>query len=306
MRSRRLALLIVTICVASCWALLQLGSDRNVAHAQQSTQEDTGNPAVFHAETRLVLVDTVVTDKKGNYVRDLAQKDFKVWEDGKEQPVTSFSYEESAGSPTNARPHYMVLFFDNSTMDVGDQAPTYNQYTMQLGNLDPDKLTAAPTLVLARPDRRQSQQSRTVCQRPRTPTSKPGPRARLPRATRSIRVIVGYWLDLLSELHHHPSTWPTAPRGLTSDQSKYFSTWKSNAITQGLNNNGTGLSSAEHGWRVTSRPALTAEAERARPLSSRPSTLVSDVQQCRTWVRACRGTPGRTSGDRRCLTPTPR
>src|SRR3984885_6008479 len=122
MRSRRLALLIVTICVASCWALLQLGSDRNVAHAQQSTQEDTGNPAVFHAETRLVLVDAVVTDKKGNYVRDLAQKDFKVWEDGKEQPVSSFSYEESAGSPPNALPHYMVLFFDNSTMDVGDQA----------------------------------------------------------------------------------------------------------------------------------------------------------------------------------------
>src|SRR5580704_16589825 len=122
MRSRRLALLIVTICVASCWALLRLGSDRNVAHAWQSTQDDTGNPAVFHAETRLVLVDTVVTDKKGNYVRDLAQKDFKLWEDGKEQPLTSFSYEESAGSPTNARPHYMVLFFDNSTMDMGDQA----------------------------------------------------------------------------------------------------------------------------------------------------------------------------------------
>src|SRR5271165_4857236 len=33
--------------------------------------------AVIHSETRLVLVDTVVTDKKGNYVRDLTQKDFK-------------------------------------------------------------------------------------------------------------------------------------------------------------------------------------------------------------------------------------
>src|ERR1700733_1047070 len=143
MRSRRLALLIVTICVASCGALWQLGWDRNVAHAQQSTQEDSGNPAVFHAETRLVLVDTVVTDKKGNYVRDLAQKDFKVWEDGKEQPVSSFSYEESAGSPPNARPHYMVLFFDNSTMDVGDQAQARAAATKFIdANAGPDRLIA--------------------------------------------------------------------------------------------------------------------------------------------------------------------
>ncbi len=58
-------------------------------------------PEVIRSETRLVLVDSVVTDKKGNYVRDLTQTDFKVWEDGKEQPITSFSFEESTGS-TNA------------------------------------------------------------------------------------------------------------------------------------------------------------------------------------------------------------
>ena len=37
MRNRRLVLLIGTICLASCWALLRLGSDSSVAHAQQST-----------------------------------------------------------------------------------------------------------------------------------------------------------------------------------------------------------------------------------------------------------------------------
>ena len=37
------------------------------------------------------------------------------------RPITSFSFEESTGSP-NSQPHYMVLFFDNSTMDFGDQA----------------------------------------------------------------------------------------------------------------------------------------------------------------------------------------
>src|SRR6202166_3711418 len=116
MRNSRLVLLIGIICLASCWAIYELGSANTVAHAQQSTPASAGDASVFRAETRLVLVDTVVTDKKGNYVRDLAQNDFKVWEDGKEQPVTSFSYEESAGS-TDSKPRYMVLFFDNSTID---------------------------------------------------------------------------------------------------------------------------------------------------------------------------------------------
>jgi len=37
--------------------------------------------AVFRSETRLVPVDVVVQDKKGNYIHDLEQKDFKLWEE---------------------------------------------------------------------------------------------------------------------------------------------------------------------------------------------------------------------------------
>jgi VWFA-related protein len=86
-----------------------------VAHAQ------TDSGATIKAETNLVLVDTVVTDKHGAYVRDLTQKDFKVWEDGKEQPINSFSLEDDSSGPSRAQIHYMVLFFDNSTMEYGDQ-----------------------------------------------------------------------------------------------------------------------------------------------------------------------------------------
>src|SRR3984957_1239456 len=118
MRKHRLVLLIGLMCLAGCLTLLEFKSDRRVVHAQQSA--DVQSEDVIRTKTRLVLVDTVVTDKKGNYVRDLAQKDFKVWEDGKEQPLTSFSFEEMTG-PTHSEPRYMVLFFDNSTMDFGDQ-----------------------------------------------------------------------------------------------------------------------------------------------------------------------------------------
>src|SRR6476646_1594474 len=74
-------------------------------------------PETLKVETKVVLVDSVVTDKKGNYIRDLTQNDFKVWEDGKEQVVTSFSREDANADPSKGARHYMVLFFDNSTMD---------------------------------------------------------------------------------------------------------------------------------------------------------------------------------------------
>jgi VWFA-related protein len=76
---------------------------------------------VIQTETRLVLVDTVVTDKKGEYVHDLAQKDFRVWEDNKEQQIKSFSFEADPNSPLHNEKHYLVLLFDNSTLQFGDQ-----------------------------------------------------------------------------------------------------------------------------------------------------------------------------------------
>src|SRR5271155_966928 len=120
MRDRRLVLWVGAICLASSWILLDPGFGNPAAHAQQASAPGAADLPVIRAETRLVLVDTVVTDKKGNYVRDLAQTDFKVWEDGKEQTLTSFSFEQNSGSGTS-QPHYMVLFFDNSTMEMGDQ-----------------------------------------------------------------------------------------------------------------------------------------------------------------------------------------
>jgi len=73
-------------------------------------------PAVIRTETRTVLVDAVVTGKRGEFVRDLSVKDFHIWQDGKEQAVTSLSLE--AKSP---EPHFLVLFFDDTGMAAQDQ-----------------------------------------------------------------------------------------------------------------------------------------------------------------------------------------
>jgi VWFA-related protein len=101
------------------------------ANAQATASPTTGTEATgttIHAESRLVLVDVIVTDKKGAYIEDLSQKDFKVWEDDKQQTITSFSMERSnASSPTSKR--HVVLFFDDDSMKAGDQSQARNAAT---------------------------------------------------------------------------------------------------------------------------------------------------------------------------------
>lgn len=82
--------------------------------------------SVIKKESRLVLLDVVVTDKKGHYVRDLTQKDFKVYEDNKEQGISSFSTGADAATQANGPKRYLILFFDNSTMQLPDQIQARN------------------------------------------------------------------------------------------------------------------------------------------------------------------------------------
>src|SRR5882757_9934828 len=84
-------------------------------------QQSVATTPVIRTESRVVLVDAVVTDKKGNYVHDLTQKDFKVYEDNKEQAVTSFTFGNDPSGPVSAQKRYMILFFDNSSMAAPDQ-----------------------------------------------------------------------------------------------------------------------------------------------------------------------------------------
>ncbi len=105
-------------------------------------QAPADSGAVLRTETKLVLVDAVVTDKKGGYVPDLTAKDFKVWEDGKEQAIKSFSSEADAAGGNSQR-RYLMLLFDNSTMDFGDQARARQAATKFIeSNGGPNRLMA--------------------------------------------------------------------------------------------------------------------------------------------------------------------
>src|SRR5258708_35320896 len=68
----------------------QAPPQEQAAPAPKAPSEPQTSPVVIRKESRLVLVDAVVTDTKGNYVRDLTDKDFKIYEASTQQPVASF------------------------------------------------------------------------------------------------------------------------------------------------------------------------------------------------------------------------
>jgi Ca-activated chloride channel family protein len=59
--------------------------------AAQSKDDDE----VIKVETNLIVVNAVVTDAKGVYAENLRQKDFQIFEDGKEQKIEVFGAEKT-------------------------------------------------------------------------------------------------------------------------------------------------------------------------------------------------------------------
>ncbi len=127
-----------------CRSILLLGW---LAAAAAPGQETPAQPApstpVIRTEKRLVLVDTVVTDKKGNYIRDLAPKEFRVWEDNKEQEISAVSYEADPAAAARSQKRYLILFFDNSTMGAAEQSQARLASEKFIdANAGPDRLIA--------------------------------------------------------------------------------------------------------------------------------------------------------------------
>jgi VWFA-related protein len=97
--------------VKSFWSIvlsLCLVQGRTIAtqSPQQQVQEQSGNleTPVIKVTTRLVQVNVVVHNKKGEPVRDLTKEDFVLFDKGQEQKILFFSKESSEALPTNLPP----------------------------------------------------------------------------------------------------------------------------------------------------------------------------------------------------------
>src|SRR5882724_3819255 len=77
--------------------------------------EEVGEGEVLRISSNLVSVPVSVINRQGQYVVDLQQKDFRVYEDGKEQTIVHFSNVD--------QPFSVVLLIDTS----GSTAPFIDQ-----------------------------------------------------------------------------------------------------------------------------------------------------------------------------------
>jgi VWFA-related protein len=70
---------------------------------QPKSTSQKNNDEVVRISTTLVQVDVSVTDRKGRPVTDLKPEEFEIYEDGRRQQITNFSYNssESAGTPAS-------------------------------------------------------------------------------------------------------------------------------------------------------------------------------------------------------------
>jgi VWFA-related protein len=87
----------------------------------QATQANSAPNPTFRATSRLVLVDVVVTNKKGEFVRNLKSTDFTVLEDGRRQTVAGFAPHSSTDvMPVKSHPPLPDHQFTNySTLPPG-------------------------------------------------------------------------------------------------------------------------------------------------------------------------------------------
>ena len=61
----------------------------------EPASDQSSSAFTFRVPVNLVLVNVTVTDKAGRPVKDLTVEDFKLFEDGKRQPIQSFEVESS-------------------------------------------------------------------------------------------------------------------------------------------------------------------------------------------------------------------
>ena len=98
--------LLLTFCLQP-----SLSAQQRQAPASEGQEQDGEPSEVLRIDTDLVMVDTNVTDAEGKPVRGLSAKDFKLYEDNVERPISFFNVEQRFGQK---RPIAVVFALDVS------------------------------------------------------------------------------------------------------------------------------------------------------------------------------------------------
>jgi hypothetical protein len=100
--------------------------------AQPSTPISAGQNSTIKSDVRIVLLDVVVTQGKGDTVGGLHKEDFKVTEDGRPQTI-SFFEEHTGGrvSPVALPPAPPDVYTNYPTIKTTDSINGYYMYNRQ-------------------------------------------------------------------------------------------------------------------------------------------------------------------------------
>ena len=105
-------------------------------------------PERFKVETNRVVVDVIVTDKKGHPVRGLTASDFSLTEDGTSQKIESFAENDSTSSSTSTVPVPAAPGTSSTTYAPTAAHPHLVTVVMDLADNRPENLRKASDAVL--------------------------------------------------------------------------------------------------------------------------------------------------------------
>jgi VWFA-related protein len=136
--------------VLAAMVQVQLQAQTNSPAAQNAKDDSLAAPQepMFQLDVRRVPVDVVVTDKQGNAVRGLRRDDFVVKEDGTEQTVLSFDYQD--GSHPSFVPPKLPALPANTFVNLPDapeQGPLYVLYYDMVNTPMEDQMSAHRQLL---------------------------------------------------------------------------------------------------------------------------------------------------------------
>lgn len=134
---------------------------QNASESEQSKDEQKSPEYVYRTTTRLVILDIVATDSKGNIVSDLKPEEIEILDNGKEQRKVDFSFihpnAEKAATQvqmhlppdvyTNARQYqdnssYNIILFDVLNSSFTSMAYAHDEIMKYLDNTPPNQPTA--------------------------------------------------------------------------------------------------------------------------------------------------------------------
>src|SRR5262245_43782256 len=97
--------------IITAFLLVDLIVDSRLAAAQGQPAQESKPQVTIRMDTDLVAIDVTATDSNGNYIRDMQENEFEVFEDGKPHKIDFFTMTDES---TLSRPLAVVFALDIS------------------------------------------------------------------------------------------------------------------------------------------------------------------------------------------------